>query len=112
MWCLRCSFVGFDMNRFYLDSELVIDLESVSFVGHDSAIIGGVMVKLNSGIAFDVRKQFRVYKEVNDRRKSDFKDVLIRRLYSLAMAADLIGARIHRHELSKNKLEVLRGEAN
>lgn len=68
------------MSRFFYADELVIDLVSVSCVGHDYAIVGGVHIKLPKTAAYDLRRQFRVYKENADRKESGFKSASLGRV--------------------------------
>lgn len=89
--------------RFYLGHELCVDLDTVSMVGYDHAVIGGQLINFSPPIAFDIRKQFRAYKELNDKR-SERKEFLFSEFTnSVKWAAMLIGNRLNRS---------LRGEKN
>lgn len=95
------------MSRFFLGDELSIDLESVSFVGADRAIIGGVMVHLGERVAFDLRKQFRFFREDKDKKIVSRDLLTIHRLTMIAVAAELVGSRIAQQNLSRPKLEAV-----
>lgn len=58
------------MNRFYSNGELFVDLSQVSCVCFESAVIGGVLVKLSESAAFDLRRQVRAYKESSDKKEA------------------------------------------
>jgi len=107
------------MNRFFYGDELVIDLEDVSYVGVESAVIGGVLLKFNERICFDLRRQFRAFKESRDEKKQEFYKTMLSRLYNVSWAAGLFGARLHhngvllagRHQKEIEKRGIENGKA-
>jgi hypothetical protein len=89
------------MNRFYSNGELFVDLSQVSCVAFESAVIGGVQVKISEAAAFDLRRQVRAYKEATDKKSESFNHALVAHSRLIAWLADLIGSRIVRRESAK-----------
>ena len=82
--------------RFYLGHELCVDLDSVSLVGYDHAVVGGQVVKFAPSVAFDIRKQFRAYKEFEDKKVDAQSTVVGEAMRALHWSSVLIGSRIQK----------------
>lgn len=89
------------MNRFYSNGNLFVDLSQVSCVAFESAVIGGVHVKISEAAAFDLRRQVRAYKEATDKKAESFNHALTAHVRLIAWAADVIGCRILKREAAK-----------
>lgn len=90
------------MSRFYSNGDLFVDLSQVSCVCFESAVIGGVLVKLSEAAAFDLRRQVRAYKESTDKKADRFNASVSHGLLMLTWVADVIGNRLKRRESDKN----------
>lgn len=71
------------MAGFFYADELVIDLAAVSCVGANYAIVGGVQIKLPASCAYDLRRQFRAYKETAERDDKGFKLAHLNRMTAI-----------------------------
>lgn len=89
------------MNRFYSNGDLFVDLAQVSCVCFESAVIGGVSVKLSEAAAFDLRRQVRAYKEATDKKADRFNSSVAHGFLMLTWVADLIGNRLKRRDEAK-----------
>lgn len=104
------------MSRFYSNGDLFVDLSQVSCVCFESAVIGGVLVKLSESAAFDLRRQVRAYKESTDKKTDRFNSSVAHGFLMLTWVADVIGNRLKRRDEAKkiptnNGLEVLESGA-
>jgi hypothetical protein len=97
------------MNRFYSNGDLVLDLDAVYCVSFNSVVVGGVQLKISEAVAFDLRKQFRAYKNDRDKKSEALKVSVAKSFFEIERFANFLGVRIARRDAGKkiNSREVI-----